>query len=339
MTLPQASRGRATRTSTSVGVPLLRARGRPGSPAMQAWAGRFGFGEPDGPRRRRRSRTGLLPTPEWRRATFTSWDRPAWKPGDSIQLAIGQKDLLGDTAPDGAFSADRERRHARYAVRRLAGREPAPAVSAGCRPALRARPARAEGRRPGCARGDPRRPLPGDARDVRHLVGVFATSPSPSRQDRARPRGRADPRLPAGGPRGPVGRVGYGPSQTESPHRRGALIENGGHGADRRGAAAARPRELLRCRGQEPGDLRMGVRLWPLSSTPSAAAPAASGATTFTARSYAARLAAARGGGGDRRVRPLGVPGSRATTSRATPSTSSSARVWGSASSGSRSRS
>ncbi len=60
---------------------------------MQQWARRFGFG----------SRTGidvsgeadgLVPTPEWRRKTFTSdWDR-AWNPGDSIQLAIGQKDLL-----------------------------------------------------------------------------------------------------------------------------------------------------------------------------------------------------------------------------------------------------
>src|SRR6266513_2033336 len=44
---------------------------------------------------------GLLPTPEWRRATYTPKTDPKqwqvdrlWKPGDSIQLAIGQKDLL-----------------------------------------------------------------------------------------------------------------------------------------------------------------------------------------------------------------------------------------------------
>jgi penicillin-binding protein 2 len=67
---------------------------------LQLWAGRFGFGRatgldvgPEAP--------GLLPTPEWREATFTKatdkccWrvDK-LWKPGDSIQLAIGQKDLL-----------------------------------------------------------------------------------------------------------------------------------------------------------------------------------------------------------------------------------------------------
>ena len=37
---------------------------------------------------------GLVPTPAWRKKTFTSdWDR-AWNPGDAIQLAIGQKDIL-----------------------------------------------------------------------------------------------------------------------------------------------------------------------------------------------------------------------------------------------------
>jgi penicillin-binding protein 2 len=64
------------------------------------WAQRFGFGQHTGvdigP-----ELTGLLPTPDWRKATYTKktdrccWqiDR-LWKPGDSIQLAIGQKDLL-----------------------------------------------------------------------------------------------------------------------------------------------------------------------------------------------------------------------------------------------------
>jgi penicillin-binding protein 2 len=71
-------------------------RGHP----LQAWAARFGFGSPTGidvgP-----EADGLLPTPEWRQQTFTKktdrccWqiDR-LWKPGDSIQLSIGQKDLL-----------------------------------------------------------------------------------------------------------------------------------------------------------------------------------------------------------------------------------------------------
>src|SRR5436305_14395157 len=69
-------------------------------PRLQAWASRFGFGAHPGidigP-----EQTGLLPTPAWRRATYTKKSDPRgwqvdrlWKPGDSIQLAIGQKDLL-----------------------------------------------------------------------------------------------------------------------------------------------------------------------------------------------------------------------------------------------------
>jgi penicillin-binding protein 2 len=71
-------------------------RGHP----LQGWASRFGFGAPTGvdigP-----EQGGLLPTPEWRQSTYTKKSDPCcwqvdrlWKPGDSIQLAIGQKDLL-----------------------------------------------------------------------------------------------------------------------------------------------------------------------------------------------------------------------------------------------------
>jgi penicillin-binding protein 2 len=67
---------------------------------LQEWAKRFGFGESPGidigP-----AAGGLLPTPEWRKQTYTKKTDPTqwqvdrlWKPGDSIQLAIGQKDLL-----------------------------------------------------------------------------------------------------------------------------------------------------------------------------------------------------------------------------------------------------
>jgi penicillin-binding protein 2 len=60
---------------------------------MQQWARRFGFGGPTG-LDIGGEESGLVPTPEWRKKTFESdWDR-AWNPGDSIQLAIGQKDLL-----------------------------------------------------------------------------------------------------------------------------------------------------------------------------------------------------------------------------------------------------
>ncbi len=64
-------------------------RGHP----MQAWASQFGFGSPTGidvgPEEQ-----GLLPTPEWRLKTYKNPIDKLWKPGDSIQLAIGQKDLL-----------------------------------------------------------------------------------------------------------------------------------------------------------------------------------------------------------------------------------------------------
>ena len=67
-------------------------QGSAGRQRLQDWAHRFGFGELTeldigG------EATGLVPTPAWRKKTFKgSWDK-AWNPGDSIQLAIGQKDL------------------------------------------------------------------------------------------------------------------------------------------------------------------------------------------------------------------------------------------------------
>jgi penicillin-binding protein 2 len=69
-------------------------------PRLQAWASRFGFGQKTGIDLGS-ERSGLLPTPDWRKKTYTKKTDPGhwqvdklWKPGDSIQLAIGQKDLL-----------------------------------------------------------------------------------------------------------------------------------------------------------------------------------------------------------------------------------------------------
>jgi penicillin-binding protein 2 len=67
---------------------LPQERGHP----FQAWASRFGFGQRTGIDVGPES-SGLLPTPEWREANFTGFDRE-WRPGFSIQLAIGQGDLL-----------------------------------------------------------------------------------------------------------------------------------------------------------------------------------------------------------------------------------------------------
>jgi len=60
---------------------------------LQGWARQFGFGRKSGieigP-----EETGLVPTPKWRDRTFKNPIDKLWKPGDSIQLAIGQKDML-----------------------------------------------------------------------------------------------------------------------------------------------------------------------------------------------------------------------------------------------------
>ena len=70
-------------------------RGQP----MQTWASKFGFGQPTKVEGVTHA-SGLLPTIGWKHAHYTRksdaccWqvDR-LWKPGDSIQLAIGQGDL------------------------------------------------------------------------------------------------------------------------------------------------------------------------------------------------------------------------------------------------------
>jgi penicillin-binding protein 2 len=69
----------------------LRAYERPDSP-IQTWARRMGFGQatgielgPEG--------GGLIPTPTWRRRTFEGIDA-IWTSGDSVQLGIGQGDVL-----------------------------------------------------------------------------------------------------------------------------------------------------------------------------------------------------------------------------------------------------
>jgi len=71
-------------------------RGQP----LQKWARRFGFGAPTGSDVGPEA-TGLVPTIAWRQQHFSKANDPCcwrvdqlWKPGYSIQLAIGQGDLL-----------------------------------------------------------------------------------------------------------------------------------------------------------------------------------------------------------------------------------------------------
>jgi penicillin-binding protein 2 len=99
MTLPQAIGASCDTYFYNLGYAFYALPADRGHP-LQGWASRFGFGGPTGldigP-----EQAGLLPTPEWRQETYTKETDPCcweidrlWKPGDSIQLAIGQKDLL-----------------------------------------------------------------------------------------------------------------------------------------------------------------------------------------------------------------------------------------------------
>jgi penicillin-binding protein 2 len=92
MTLPEALAESCDTYFYEIGNRFYE-RGFEGRVRIQQWARRFGFGRTTGLDIGGEDE-GLLPTPDWRRKTFdTDWDR-AWNPGDSIQLSIGQKDLL-----------------------------------------------------------------------------------------------------------------------------------------------------------------------------------------------------------------------------------------------------
>ena len=92
MTLPEALAQSCDTYFDEIGNRFYE-RGPEGRVRLQQWARRFGFGKPTGLDIGGESE-GLLPTPDWRKQHFkTDWDR-AWNPGDSIQLSIGQGDLL-----------------------------------------------------------------------------------------------------------------------------------------------------------------------------------------------------------------------------------------------------
>jgi penicillin-binding protein 2 len=92
MTLPTALAASCDTFFYELGYRFYKLPPDRGSP-LQRWARRFGFGESTGIDLAPES-TGLLPTPAWRKRTFEDELDRSWKPGDSIQLAIGQKDLL-----------------------------------------------------------------------------------------------------------------------------------------------------------------------------------------------------------------------------------------------------
>ena len=111
------------------------------------------------------------------RKRFESEIDKLWKPGDSIQLAIGQKDLLVTPLQMARF----------YALIANGGKLVKPHVAAGSRTATESSPPSSAApraaasarprRRPGRARRGPRGPLQGDARALRDLGGVFGAFP------------------------------------------------------------------------------------------------------------------------------------------------------------------
>ena len=92
MTLPTALAASCDTYFYQLGLEFYNLPPQRGSP-FQKWASAFGFGKTAGLDVGGED-AGLLPTPQWRRKTFPSEIDKLWKSGDSVQLAIGQKDLL-----------------------------------------------------------------------------------------------------------------------------------------------------------------------------------------------------------------------------------------------------
>ena len=92
MTLPEALAHLVRHLLLRRRQPVLRG-GRAGGQPPAGMGQRWGFGAPTGLDIGNEARRTVMPTPAWRKKTFKSdWDK-AWNPGDSIQLAIGQKDV------------------------------------------------------------------------------------------------------------------------------------------------------------------------------------------------------------------------------------------------------
>jgi penicillin-binding protein 2 len=91
LSLPQALEQSCDTYFYQVGYDFYKLPPSAGHP-LQEWAARWGFGRPTGIDIGGED-SGLLPTPEWRKKTYSAEIDKLWKPGDSVQLAIGQKDL------------------------------------------------------------------------------------------------------------------------------------------------------------------------------------------------------------------------------------------------------
>ena len=174
-------------------LPLLPRR-RQGRSRMQEWARKFGFGAPTGldigpeaPPRRRVSCRRPPGASGRSRATGTS----AWNPGDSIQLAIGQKDVTVtplQMARFYAMIANGGKLVTPYVVSQAetpAASGQSPIVQHGSRPTRPRSSASTRPRSRSCATGSTRQ----RTRSYGTSSGVFASFPDPvSPARRARPR-------------------------------------------------------------------------------------------------------------------------------------------------------
>ena len=191
-----------------------------------------------------RRRRGSLPTIEWRRKTYTKKTDPTnwqidrlWKSGDSVQLAIGQKDLQVTPLADGALlRARRERRQARDAARRRRRRTARPQQRPGRTAARASRfhpPAKELNLDPPRSRSSATASTTRRTRRSARRPPSSATSRSRSPARRARPRRSSNGVLT----RTPSWWCGYGP--VEAPTLVVcAVIENGGFGGEAAAPAA-----------------------------------------------------------------------------------------------------
>ena len=166
-------------------------RGQP----LQRWAKTFGFGQQPGldvgP-----ATAGLLPTIAWKHATFTKKTDPRrwqvdrlWKPGDSIQLAIGQKDMLASPLQMARFYAllaNGGKLVTPHLVSAIEQPGPSNGLSQGSQVLRRYQaPTKELNLDPGAITADPRRAVRGDALRARHLREHLRPLPgSDRRQDR-----------------------------------------------------------------------------------------------------------------------------------------------------------
>ena len=261
MTLPEALARLVRHLLLQRRLPLLR-RGRP-SAEPRCRSGRASSasarrpGSTSAPRQ-----PALVPTPAWRKQTFTrATGIDGLEPGRLDPARDRPEGPRRDAAADGALLRDdRERRQARHAARRRrrrAARRERRSRRSSCS-SFTADAAARRRRRPGGARrssatASTRRRTP----PYGTSSGVFGSFPVPI----AGKTGTAEkvvqlPGYPAGHLEDQSWWCGYGPADDAPSIVVCAVIENGGHGGDRRGAGgAAGLRAVLRRQGAAP-------RLW-----------------------------------------------------------------------------